>query len=242
MRISRLYVEASLQPGNSLTLSPEASHYLATVLRLGVDDSVLLFNGADGEFRATLTAAQKKKVTVLIGTQQRPAEAPPLTIHLGVGLSRGERMDFVMQKATELGVSAITPLYCEFGEVRFKQQNRLDNKMRHWRQVVINACEQSGRLTVPVISEPVTALDWISSQTAGCKLILDPEGGKRFTELELGDEIALFSGPEGGFSDTEVNQAQAAGFSNVVMGPRVLRTETAPLAALAILQTLRGDF
>jgi len=242
MRISRLYVEASLQPGSSLTLPPEASHYLATVLRLGVDDSVMLFNGTDGEFTATLTAAQKKKVTVLIGTLQRPVEAPPLAIRLGVGLSRGERMDFVMQKATELGVSTITPLYCEFGEVRFKQQNRLDNKMRHWRQVIINACEQSGRLILPEISEPVGALDWINSQTASCKLILDPEGGKRFTELELADEIALLSGPEGGFSEIEVSRAQAAGFSNIVMGPRVLRTETAPLAALAILQTLRGDF
>lgn len=242
MRISRLYVEASLQSGNSLTLPPEASHYLATVLRLGIDDTVLLFNGTDGEFTATLTSAQKKKVTVLIGPLQRAVDASPLAIHLGVGLSRGERMDFVMQKATELGVDAITPLYCEFGEVRFKQQNRLDNKMRHWRQVVINACEQSGRLTVPEIFEPVAALDWISSQTASCRLILDPDGGKKFTELELADEIALFSGPEGGFSETEVKQAQLAGFSNVVMGPRVLRTETAPLAALAILQTLRGDF
>lgn len=242
MRISRLYVEASLQPGHSLTLPPEASHYLATVLRLDVDDSVVLFNGTDGEFSATLTAAQKKKVTVVIGTLLRPAANPQLAIHLGVGLSRGERMDFVMQKATELGVSVITPLYCEFGEVRFKQQNRLDNKMRHWRQVVINACEQSGRITVPDISLPVAALDWIGSQTAASKLILDPQGGKRFTELELDSEIALFSGPEGGFSEAEVSHARAAGFSNVVMGPRVLRTETAPLAALAILQTLRGDF
>ena len=242
MRISRLYVEASLQPGDSLTLPPESSHYLATVLRLQVDDQLLLFNGRDGEFSATIGAVQKKQVTVLVGEQQQAFTPPALTVELGVGLSRGERMDFVIQKATELGVTAITPLYCEFGEVKLKEQKRLDNKMRHWRQVMINACEQSGRLSIPDLSPPTAIRDWVAEQNRKCKLILDPQGGRRFAELELADEICLLSGPEGGFSPAELDLAQQAGFENVVMGPRVLRTETAPLAALAILQTLRGDF
>lgn len=242
MRISRLYVEASLQPGDSLILPPESSHYLATVLRLGVNDSLLLFNGLDGEYRAVITAVQKKQVSVQVGEQQQAMSPTALIIELGVGLSRGERMDFVIQKSTELGVSAITPLYCEFGEVRLKDQKRLENKMRHWRQVIINACEQSGRLTVPMLSPPMRIDDWIAARQTGSRLILDPSGGKRFAELNLGDEISLLSGPEGGFSATEVALAQQSGFENVVMGPRVLRTETAPLAALAILQSLRGDF
>ncbi len=241
MRISRLYVDASLQPGNPLTLPQDASHYLATVLRLKTDDSVLLFNGVDGEFSATLEAVEKKKVTLRIGELTRALEQSLLTIHLGVGLSRGERMDFVVQKATELGVAAITPLYCEFGEVKLKQQNRLDNKLRHWRQVSINACEQSGRLTVPEISTPLPYAEWLGNQQAECKLILDPTGGKRLSELTPSKHIALLSGPEGGFSANEIQQAQQANFQHIKMGPRILRTETAPLAAIAILQSLQGD-
>ncbi len=242
MRISRLYVEASLQPGSSLTLPQEAAHYLSTVLRLKTGDAVLLFNGLDGEFSATLDAVARKQVSVLVGEQTRAVVPDKLTLHLGVGLSRGERMDFVIQKATELGVTSIAPLYCEFGEVKFKQQNRLENKLRHWRQVAINACEQSGRLSVPDITAPQPLSDWVSGQGGDCKLILDPEGGKRFKELSLTSEIVLLSGPEGGFSTAEISLAQQADFQHVVMGPRVLRTETAPLAAMAVLQSLCGDF
>jgi len=244
MRVSRLYVESPLQPGASLTLPPESSHYLATVLRHSAGDAVLLFNGRDGEFLAHIDQANKKKVRVLVAEQQRTMEIPPLHVHLGVGLSRGERMDYVIQKAAELGVAAITPLYCKFGEVRFKQQSRLENKLRHWRQVLINACEQSGRLTIPDLFAPVSVEQWIPGQQTDSKLVLhtDAQGASRLSELELTKNIALLSGPEGGFSASEIETAKSAGFHTVVMGPRILRTETAPLAALAILQSLLGDF
>ena len=241
MRISRLYVEASLQPGDSLTLPPESSHYLATVLRLGPDSPLIVFNGSDGEFAATISSASKKQVAISVADQLRPASSEPLRIHLGIGLSRGERMDFVMQKATELGVAKITPLYCQFGEVRFKEQKRLDNKLRHWQQVVINACEQCGRLTVPTVAAPQALADWLTEAATGPKLLLHTGEAPSIKDAAIADAVTLLSGPEGGFSEDEVTAARNAGYQTVSLGPRILRTETAPLAALAILQAQHGD-
>lgn len=241
MRVSRLYVQEPLAPGQSLVLPETASHYLATVLRLPAGAAVLLFNGRDGEFAATLVDVNKKRVCVEVGELQRPLIATPLSIHLGVGLSRGDRMDFVIQKCTELGVDRITPLYSEFGEVRFKQDKRLENRLRHWQQVAISACEQCGRLSVPRIDEPVALLQWLAGSPSCSKLVLDPDGSSRLADLPPGNAVCLLSGPEGGFSESEIQASHQAGFQSVQLGPRILRTETAPLAALAILQACFGD-
>lgn len=241
MRVSRLYVEASLQPGTSLPLPPEASHYLATVLRLSTGSTLTVFNGEDGEFAATIDSVSKKQVLVSLGDQLSPPEPQRLQIHLAVGLSKGERMDFVMQKATELGVTRITPLYCQFGEVRFREQKRLDNKLRHWRQIIINACEQCGRISLPDLQSPQALGDWLSAEVAGPKLLLHTGDAPSITAQAVTGSVALLSGPEGGFSEPEVNAAQQAGYQPISLGPRILRTETAPVAALAILQALHGD-
>lgn len=241
MRISRLYVEASLQPGNTLSLPPEASHYLANVLRLKPGAIVHLFNGRDGEFVCTLTSVGKKQVELSIDELHIPYAAIALQVQLGVGLSRGERMDYLIQKATELGVSKLVPLYCEYGEVRFKQDKRLDNKLRHWRQVAISASEQSGRLDVPQIGEPVTFQDYLQNAQSGTRAILEPGSDTSLADIPAAGEYSLLSGPEGGFSEQEVAIAQATGFLPVSLGPRILRTETAPVAALAILQAKFGD-
>lgn len=242
MRVSRLYVQEPLAPGLSLVLPDTASHYLATVLRLPSGATILLFNGQDGEFAATLTDVNKKRVSVEVGELQRPLTAVPLSIHLGVGLSRGDRMDYVIQKCTELGVDHITPLYSEFGEVRFKQDKRLENRLRHWQQVAISACEQCGRLSVPVVAEPMPLLQWLASPPSCYKLVLDPDASNRLVDLPITDKVCLLSGPEGGFSESELQASHQAGFQSVQMGPRILRTETAPVAALAVLQAYYGDF
>jgi len=150
-------------------------------------------------------------------------------------------MDFIMQKATELGVGDITPLYCQFGEVRFKEQKRLDNKLRHWRQVVVNACEQCGRITVPSVAAPLSFRDWLAQDDGGTKLLLHTGDAPSIKQVAVDESVSLLGGPEGGFSDEEVAAALNAGYQAVSLGPRILRTETAPLAALAILQALHGD-
>ncbi len=241
MRISRLYVDTSLQPGLALDLPEQASHYLANVLRLGSGDTVHLFNNQDGEYSAAVDQLSRKRVTVLLKEQIKTPLPVKLSVHLAVGLSRGDRMDYLIQKATELGVMKISPLYTEFGEVKFKQEKRLDNKLRHWRQVAISACEQSGRLSVPLICEPRSFSDWLEGVDEAPKIILQPGGNKRLAELAVNDALCVLSGPEGGFSEQELALAEQAGFLRTGMGPRVLRTETAPIAALAILQACFGD-
>ena len=241
MRVSRVFVDHGLATGEPLTLDRETSHYLATVLRLRHGDVVHVFNGRDGEFSAELTAVSKSGVALLPGEQLAAATPPVLDIHLALGLSRGERMDFAVQKATELGVSAITPLYTEFGEVRFKQAARLENKLRHWRRVAISACEQSGRLVLPDIQPPQALNEWLQQPRPGLRLLLDPGGETALGSHAAAEQVTLLIGPEGGFSPQELAKATDVGYERVRLGPRVLRTETAPVAALAILQFRYGD-
>ena len=164
----------------------------------------------------------------------------PLAIHLGQGLSRGERMDWAIQKATELGVSEITPIMSERCEVRLKDE-RAEKRLSHWRQVAISACEQCGRSRVPVIHPPVLLSDWIKTTEADLKLVLHPVSEPLASHAKPG-RLAFLIGPEGGLTDNEIEQAQASGFQPARLGPRVLRTETAPVVALAVAQQLWGDF
>lgn len=203
-------------------------------------DALQLFDGSGNEFRGTLLEVGKKRVVVRLDESFAGQVESPLQIHLGQGLSRGERMDWAIQKATELGVNEITPIFSERCEVRLKDE-RADKRLAHWRQVAVSACEQCGRSRVPVIHPPVLLADWIKQTQADLKLVLHPVAEPLVSHAKPAT-LAFLIGPEGGLSDTEVDQAQDAGFLPARLGPRVLRTETAPVVALAVAQQLWGDF
>lgn len=241
MRISRVYTDAQLKADSTLPLSGEVSHYLCHVLRLGVAGIVHLFNGRDGEFAGEIIQIKKHEVSVRLLSQIRSPVKSVLRISLGLGLSRGDRMDFAIQKSTELGVTQLTPIYTEQSEVRLPPA-RLDNKLRHWRKIAISASEQSGRIDIPKVCMPAEMADWYQNTGAGLNLLLEPGGQEKFPDsIGKSATINLLIGPEGGFSEAEINWGREHNFAVVGMGTRILRTETAPIAALSILQYLYGD-
>lgn len=238
MRISRFFVDAPLSLGAHAL--PEASaHYISRVLRLTAGAVVQLFDGSGQEYRGELVEVGKKHVTVELREQLCGLPESGLKIHLGQGLSRGERMDWAIQKATELGATEITPIVSERCEVRLKDE-RADKRLSHWRQIAISACEQSGRSVIPTIHPPTPLQDWLAIE-AELKLVLHPVA-EPLTAHQRPATLAFLIGPEGGLNDMEVEQARSAGFQPARLGPRVLRTETAPVVALSIAQQLWGDF
>ncbi|WP_409284154.1 16S rRNA (uracil(1498)-N(3))-methyltransferase [Pseudomonas protegens] len=239
MRLSRFFIDAPLSLGEHEL--PEAqAHYIGRVLRMAEGAALQVFDGSGTEFRGTLVEVGKKRVRVQLDESFAGQDESPLQIHLGQGLSRGERMDWAIQKATELGVSEITPIFSERCEVRLKDE-RADKRLLHWRQVAISACEQCGRSRVPLIHPPVLLADWIKQTQADLKLVLHPVAQPLESHAKP-QTLAFLIGPEGGLSDGEVEQAHSAGFLPARLGPRVLRTETAPVVALAVAQQLWGDF
>ncbi len=239
MRLSRFFIDAPLSLGQHEL--PEAqAHYIGRVLRHAAGDAVQLFDGSGQEYLGELIEVGKKAVRVELREQLAGQAESPLRIHLGQGLSRGERMDWAIQKATELGVSEITPIVSERCEVRLKDE-RADKRLAHWRQVAISACEQCGRSVLPVIHAPVSLAEWQAHVQAELKLVLHPVAAPLESHARP-HSLAFLIGPEGGLSEAEVEQAKAAGFHAARLGPRVLRTETAPVVALAVAQQLWGDF
>ncbi|MBC52839.1 MAG: 16S rRNA (uracil(1498)-N(3))-methyltransferase [Gammaproteobacteria bacterium] len=240
MRLSRFYTDHPLVADTDVVLDGDQAHYLGKVLRVKPGQQCLLFNSRDGEFLAEVTDVSKREVRLHV---LEPRDATPdsvLSVHLGLGLSRGERMDYAIQKATELGVTEITPLFTEFSEVKLSHE-RADKRAAHWQKVAISASEQCGRCSVPAINSPIMLNDWVSDAPAGQGFMLDHTGTEGFTGAAP-SAVWLLVGPEGGTSDTEKNLAIAAGFTTVRLGPRVLRTETAPVVALTALQLKWGDF
>lgn len=239
MRLSRFFIDAPLSLGEHEL--PEAqAHYIGRVLRMAVGDAVQLFDGSGSEYLGSLTEVGKKRVSVKLDEQFAGQPDSSLKVHLGQGLSRGERMDWAIQKATELGVDEITPLISERCEVRLKDE-RAEKRHAHWRQVAISACEQCGRSSVPVIHPPQLLADWLKANDAELKLVLHPVAEPLLSHAKPAS-LAFLIGPEGGLTDTEVEHAKANGFHAARLGPRVLRTETAPVVALAVAQQLWGDF
>jgi 16S rRNA (uracil1498-N3)-methyltransferase len=239
MRISRVYADMPLQAGSEVILPERPSRHLSQVLRLRTGDRVVVFNGDGRDFPALVSAARKDAVRVQL--QPPGAEEPPavLPLHLGLGISKGERMDFAIQKAVELGVAAITPLFTERCVVRLAGE-RLAKRQEHWRGVLIAACEQSGRRRLPDFNEAAPLQQWLLDAAPG--VLLDHRAGQGLTQLARPtDGLSLLVGPEGGLSETERQQARDAGLTGIRLGPRVMRTETAPLAAIAALQVLWGD-
>jgi 16S rRNA (uracil1498-N3)-methyltransferase len=243
MQQHRIYTSQPLQSGASLTLEEGPARHLTQVLRLKAGAEIILFNGDGHDYRARLDEVTKRSTGARIEQRLEPAEAPAaLQIQLAIAISKGERMDFAIQKAVELGVSGITPLVSERCVVRLPGE-RLEKKLQHWRQVVIAACEQSGRRRIPLCHEVMDLPEWLASGTTRGGLLLDHRGARSLPELDPPQgEISLLIGPEGGLSEMERTLAATAGFTGVRLGPRVLRTETAPLAAIAVIQALWGDF
>jgi len=242
MRIPRVYTDQPLTRDLEVTLEPSAASHLVQVLRLRPGMQLILFNGTGKDYPAQLSETSKKQAVarVLEATEAEPY--PALEIHLGIGISKGERMDFAIQKAVELGISEITPLFTKHGVVRLKGE-RLERRIQHWRQVVISACEQSGRRRIPALQHTASIDRWLSPQTDSLDIILDHRATTCMGELEPPcGKIRLLVGPEGGLNDAEHQLAKSAGFSPISLGPRILRTETAPLAAIAAIQMLWGDF
>ena len=226
--------------GATVELESAAARHVSGALRLQSGATITLFNGSGGEFLAVIDSSDRKRVTV-IPTEYNPREAEsPLQVHLGIVMSRGERMDWVVQKATELGVQSMTPLTSERCEVRLKQ-DRADKKILHWRQIARSACEQCGRNRVPDIGKILTLADWADASTAQLKLVLHHRSENSALESPAPSSVALLIGPEGGLTETEIQASERYGFLPLALGTRVLRTETAPLAALAILQARWGD-
>ncbi|NQD93170.1 16S rRNA (uracil(1498)-N(3))-methyltransferase [Pseudomonas sp. CrR25] len=239
MRLSRFFVDAPLALGQH-DLPETQAHYIARVLRHVAGDAVQLFDGSGQEYLGELTEVGKKNVRVELREAFPGLAESPLRIHLGQGLSRGERMDWAVQKACELGANEISPILSARCEVRLKDE-RADKRMAHWRQVAISACEQCGRSVVPTIHPPISLDDWLERVDAQLKLVLHPIA-EPWASHSRPLSLALLIGPEGGLADAEVAQAQGAGFHAARLGPRVLRTETAPVVALSVAQQLWGDF
>jgi 16S rRNA (uracil1498-N3)-methyltransferase len=210
------------------------------VLRLKPGAVIKLFDGKGQEYNAVIQTATKRESTANIEKQVKVQNESPLSITLLQGISRGDRMDYTIQKAVELGVNKIVPVITARCNVQLSG-SRADKKRAHWRGVMISACEQSGRAVMPELAEiePYDAI--LADYTKGTRLLLEPTGPYGIQQLEEQTEVTLLIGPEGGFSETEVQQASASGFQSIQFGPRILRTETAAISAIAVLQTLWGD-
>jgi 16S rRNA (uracil1498-N3)-methyltransferase len=240
MRIPRIYTEQELQANAQIVLEPGPSQHLSRALRMKVGDALVLFNGSGGQYPATISAIDRKAVVVASAALEAFECESPLRLQLGIAVSRGERMDWVMQKATELGVSCVAPLVSERTEVKLGAE-RGEKKLRHWQQIVAAACEQCGRNRLPQILAPQPIPGWLQDVQADLRLVLHHTAGTTDPGSAPPRSVALLVGPEGGLSPEEIRAAEEAGFVSLQLGPRVLRTETAPLAAIAILQARWGD-
>lgn len=243
MRMStRLFVSAALGNGAELEISGEQARYLGRVLRARVGDRIAVFNGNDGEWAADILAITKGTVRLALVEPVDNLAESPLKVHLVQGISRGERMDFVLQKATELGAKRITPVLTDYGVVKLDAR-RAEKRREHWQRIAESACEQCGRVRPPLVDAPVSLNRWFGEyQGDSTQLVLKPGTEKRLDDTHAPTtKVCLLIGPEGGFSDREYGDARAAGFDAVSIGPRILRTETAAVAALTIVQALWGD-
>lgn len=241
MRISRLYTPDTLNKGQQIELQAENAHYVRTVLRLSKNQSITLFNGNGAEYLSVIQEVSRKRVVVLIGEKVNKTVESPLHVILGLGISRGDRMDWAVQKAVELGVNHITPLITERCVVKFKADKK-QQRLQHWKNIAQHATEQSGRTVLPDFND-ITIIDsWLGDQK-GLKVFLDPYAERSLIDLKPENQsVTLVTGPEGGFSEQERELAISNGFIPVRLGRRILRTETASLAALSAVQMLWGDF
>lgn len=241
MRISRLFVEHALAGNSVITLESDAAHYLRNVLRLKKGFLLTVFNGKGGEYAATVAEASRKFVSLSISEWRDVNLESPLAIELGLSVSRGERMDVAIQKATELGVATITPVITQHCVVKLTDERRLQ-RHQHWQNIIYRACEQCGRNIPPLLNVTLDFSDWLGTDLPSSKVIFEPGKVDTLKSYPQPDKtVAVLIGPEGGFSEPEVAQAQNTGFIALGFGPRVVRNETAAIAAIAAMQVLWGD-
>jgi len=247
MRLTRIWVSAALLPGAVVELPEQQANHVARVLRLAAGDTLCLFDGRGGEHEGVITEVGKRRVLVQLQRFRAMDRESTLATTLLLGISRSERMDMALQKATELGVTRIQPLIARRSTVKLDEANS-HRKHAHWHGIVVGACEQSGRTRLPELLPAGTVQAACAGQTQGLRLVLDVDGAMALPACvaaaggQLKDGVTLLVGPEGGLDDAEIATATGQGFKPCLLGPRVLRTETAPLAALAALQVLAGDW
>lgn len=244
MRVPRIYTDQPLRAGSEVLLPEQAGEHVARVLRLERGHPLILFNGDGREYAAALASLAKRAVTADVGRMREVDRESKLCVTLAQGVARGEKMDWILQKATELGVARIVPLVTERTEVKLDEE-RAERRLAHWRQVVAGACEQCGRTRLPEVCAPLRLDRWLGDlgADAALRLALLPEGDSELRQLpQMEHGVLLCVGPEGGFSDHDIGQLTQAQFRALRLGPRILRTETAGIAALAALQAIAGDF
>jgi 16S rRNA (uracil1498-N3)-methyltransferase len=243
MRTTRIHIEQPLAPATELPLPAQAAEHVARVLRMNAGDALTVFNGDGYDYAATLVSVGKREVIIRIGTREEIANESPLQLTLAQGVARGEKMDLIVQKATELGVARIVPLFTERSEVKLDPA-RAEKRLQHWRAVAASACEQSGRVRVPEMIPAQPLQTWLESlaDDGAQRLALLPAGTHKARDVRFDKAGGLLVvGPEGGLGDRDVAALREASFRGLQLGPRILRTETAGLAALAALQALHGD-
>lgn len=242
MRTIRNFLDADLQPGATLSLSEQASNHLLRVLRLGVGDTVHMFNGDGFDYPSEIVSAEKRGGKIRILSRHGIQNESPLALHILQSIARGEKMDWILQKATELGAVAFTPLVSERTEVRLDTE-RSEKKRNHWLGVIRAACEQSGRARIPELHEAVAIHQMPAEIRYNQAFYLQPGAALRIADIQLDytQPVVLAIGPEGGFSERDITLLSSAGFRGLNLGPRILRTETAGLALIAALQAQFGD-
>ena len=240
LRLHRVHTAQPLHSGAEIRLDSATSHYLGRVLRVVRGQTLVLFNGDGSDYDAEVLEAARQSMLLRVNSSRPGIAEPVLHITVAQAVSRGERMDLTLQKCTELGAAAFQPLFSERVEVRLRG-DKLARRMAHWQGVVVAACEQCGRAVVPEVLPALTLDDWLQSTASGPRLLLDPAAQQSLAEKTPGDRVEVVVGPEGGFSDAESARIHASGVTGVRLGPRVLRTETAGPAAVAVLQSRAGD-
>lgn len=242
MRVPRIYQAVSLSSDLEIELDATASQHLIKVLRLREGDTVIVFDGLGESYQGELMRITGKVATVRLRERIAQASESPLQLHVGLGISKGERMDYAIQKLVETGVHAIAPLRTEHTVVRLDAR-REQTRLQHWQGIITSACEQCGRSFVPRLHGVSDIYPWIASTSAECKLVFDATGTIQLRDVQpIPQQVCVLIGPEGGLSEKEVNDASHHGFHVVRLGPRILRTETAAVAISAALQTLWGDY
>jgi 16S rRNA (uracil1498-N3)-methyltransferase len=242
MNVPRVYVDMPLSPGSVIELPPSAAQHLAKVLRARSGDEIVLFTGAGLEFAAAVESIRGSRVTAAVGEARAIDRESPLAVTLVQCIARGDRMDVIVQKATELGVARIVPVMSRRSVVRLDAAQAA-SKAEHWRGITVAACEQCGRNRLPVIEAPRQLIRYLGeAPPGGARLLLDPDAGRSDAALKIDAAVEMAIGPEGGFDVEELEAFRVSGFVSVTLGPRVLRTETAAIAGLAWLQSRYGDF
>lgn len=240
----RFFTDSPLALNADIQLSESAAAHATRALRLNVGDNAIIFNGDSIDYACTLTSVKKNTVTATITGAKAISNESPLDITLLQGISSGDRMDFTIQKAVELGVKRIQPINSQRSVVKLTQ-DRAEKRIEHWQNVAISACEQSGRAFVPKVLPPLSLENWLSQNPYNntLRILLNPVGAKRLNEIPKPvSTIELLIGAEGGLSQGEIDLASSQNFQSIVLGPRILRTETAALTAISVMQSLWGDF